>query len=383
MKIILIGPTVPFRGGISHHTTLLYRHLKARHQVEFFAFARQYPIWLFPGKTDIDPSKVHIEEAGAQKIINPWNPFCWVVVVKKIMISRPQVLIIPWWVSFWAPCFWAISFLVKIFGNTRILFLCHNVIEHEANVIDKILTGIVLRNGDGFIVQSENDKENLLKIFPRGRVLKTFHPTYDVFDMNHINDCDVRKRLRISGNVILFFGFVRPYKGLRYLILALPEVLAKVKVTLLVVGEFWKDKEEYLSLIQSLHLENRVMLVDEYIRNEDVKGVFSAADLVVQPYVSATGSGVIQTSFAFNKPVIATKVGSLPEIIVDGKTGYIVPPKSPKDLAEAIIRFFHERKGKIFSENIDKAKYKFSWDKIIDCIEELAGFDSEILGFGS
>jgi glycosyltransferase involved in cell wall biosynthesis len=375
MKIGLIGPTYPFRGGISHHTTLLYRHLKARHQVEFFTFKKQYPRWLYPGKSDIDPSEKYIEEAGAQRIVNSCNPFTWLLVVWKIVQSRPQVVMLTWWVSFWAPSFWVISFLVKIFCNTRIVFFCHNVIEHESNVIDKILTRFVLRNGDGFIVQSQDDKENLLKIFPKARVLKTFHPIYDVFDIGDIKGSDVGKRLGIRGNVILFFGFVRPYKGLRYLILALPQVLAAVKVTLLVVGEFWKDKNVYLRLIQELDLEDRVIIVDEYIPNEDVKGYFNAADLVVQPYVSATGSGVIQTAFAFNKPVIATRVGSLPEIIEDGKTGYIVPPKSPKDLAKAIIRFFQESRGRDFGANIERAKYQFSWDKIVDCIEELAGLE--------
>jgi glycosyltransferase involved in cell wall biosynthesis len=372
MKIALIGPTYPFRGGISHHTTLLYRHLKARHQVKFFSFAKQYPRWLFPGKSDIDPSKAYLEEAGAQRIINPWNPFTWLLVVWKIWQFRAQVVVIAWWVSFWAPPFWVVSFFVKIFCNTRILFLCHNVIEHESNVIDKILTRFLLRNGDGFIVQSEDDKENLLKIFPRARVLKTFHPTYDVFENKDSNDYDVRERLGFSGNVILFFGFVRPYKGLRYLILALPQVLAEVEAMLLVVGEFWKDKQEYLSLIQSHNLENRVMIVDEYIPNEYIKGYFNAADLVVQPYVSATGSGVIQTAFAFNKPVIATRVGSLPEMIEDGKTGYIVTPEAPQEIAKAIVRFFRERKSRIFSKNIEREKHKFSWDKIVDCIEELA-----------
>jgi glycosyltransferase involved in cell wall biosynthesis len=298
------------------------------------------------------------------------------------MQSEPDVLVIVWWVSFWAPLFWVVSSLVKILCKTRIFFLCHNVIEHESNVIDKILTRIVLRNGDGFIVQSEYDRENLVKIFPNVRVLKTFHPTYNVFDMGDIKRSDVSRGLGIRGNVILFFGFVRPYKGLRYLILALPQVLEEVKVTLLVVGEFWEDKDLYLSLIQELELEDRVIIIDEYIPNEDVLGYFSAADLVVQPYVSATGSGVIQTAFAFNKPAIGTRVGSLPEIIKDGKTGYIVPPESPQELAKAIVRFFRKRKGKIFSENIERTKHKYSWDKIVDGIEELAGFESEILGSG-
>jgi glycosyltransferase involved in cell wall biosynthesis len=246
------------------------------------------------------------------------------------------------------------------------------VVEHESNFVDKILTRIVFRNGDGFIVHSEEDKKNLLEMLPRAKVVKTFHPTYEVFDMGNIDANRVRKRLGIDGKIVLFFGFVRPYKGLKYLILALPEVLLKVKVTVLVVGEFWKDKEEYLHLIKGLGIENNVIIIDQYVPNEEIQDYFSAADLVVQPYVSATGSGIVQTAFAFNKPVVATEVGSLPEIIEEGKTGYLVPPEEPKELARAIVKFFAERNSEQFSKNIEKAKYRFSWDKMVDTIESFS-----------
>ena len=182
----------------------------------------------------------------------------------------------------------------------------------------------------------------------------------------------MRKRLGIDGNIVLFFGFIRPYKGLKYLILALPEVPSQETVTLLVVGEFWKDKEEYLHLIERLDIENNVVIIDQYVPNEEVQDYFSAADLAVQPYVSATGSGIVQTAFAFNKPVVATEVGSLPEIIEDGETGYLVPPEEPEELAMAIVTFFVERKSDEFSENIEKVKYRFSWDRMVDCIADLA-----------
>jgi glycosyltransferase involved in cell wall biosynthesis len=372
MRIAFIGPTYPFRGGISHYTTLLYRHLKSRHEVVFFSFARQYPKIIFPGKSDIDPSLSTIQEPGVERIIDSMNPMTWLSVALRIIKSGQHILIIPWWVSFWAPQFWVISFLVKVFSNTKIFFLCHNVVEHESNFVDKILTRIVFRNGDGFIVHSEEDKKNLLEMLPRAKVVKTFHPTYEVFDMGNIDANRVRKRLGIDGKIVLFFGFVRPYKGLKYLILALPEVLLKVKVTVLVVGEFWKDKEEYLHLIKGLGIENNVIIIDQYVPNEEIQDYFSAADLVVQPYVSATGSGIVQTAFAFNKPVVATEVGSLPEIIEEGKTGYLVPPEEPKELARAIVKFFAERNSEQFSKNIEKAKYRFSWDKMVDTIESFS-----------
>ena len=370
MKISLIGPTYPFRGGISHYTTLLYRHLRGRHEVLFFSFKRQYPKWLFPGKTDIDPSKVHFKE-DTQCNLDSMNPLSWLLVVSKIIKSKSDLLIIPWWVSFWAPQFYIISHLVKLLAKTKILFLCHNIVEHESKWIDKVLTRIVLRNGDFYIVHSTEDQQNLLSMFPKATVKKSFHPTYDIFNLGDFDPNIVRRKYGIEGNIILFFGFVREYKGLKYLIEALPEIILKTNVTLLIVGEFWKNKNEYLDLINNLGIKDKTIIVDEYVPNEEVGFYFSAADLVVQPYVSATGSGIIQIAFGFNKPVIATNVGSLSEVVENGKTGYLVPPASSHDLAEAIIKFFRDGHFDEFSNNVRQEKYKFSWDRIVDVIEKL------------
>jgi glycosyltransferase involved in cell wall biosynthesis len=174
-------------------------------------------------------------------------------------------------------------------------------------------------------------------------------------------------------HILLFFGFVREYKGLKYLIKAMPDILAQIPVVLWVVGEFWKDKNGYLRLIKALGLDKHVKLVDAYVPNESVGKYFRSADLIVQPYVSATGSGVIQAAFGFNKPVVATAGGSLPEIVEHGKTGYLVMPKDVKALSEAIIRFFKENKYQTFSQNIANQSYRFSWDKMVDVIEHLAG----------
>ena len=202
MKICLIGPTYPFRGGISHYTTLLFRHLRQRHDVVFFAFKRQYPQRLFPGKTDIDPSQIHISEEGAQRILDSMNPVTWLTVAGKILKSNCDLLIIPWWVSFWAPQFLTISILVKLLSRTKILFLCHNVAEHESKSIGKVMTRVVLRNGDFFIVHSKEDHDNLLKIFPHANIKITFHPTYDIFNLYDFNPQEIRRRLALQRNLI-------------------------------------------------------------------------------------------------------------------------------------------------------------------------------------
>ena len=372
MRISLIGPTFPFRGGISHYTTLLCQHLALSHEVAFFAFKRQYPPILFPGRTDLDPSRTPMKVQGAERILDSMNPITWVRVALKIIRSNQELLIIPWWVSFWAPQFWTISFLVKLLTRTPILFICHNVVEHESRWIDKWLTALVLRNGDAFIVHSREDERNLLSRFPSAIVRRSPHPTYGVFNMAHPKGNSVRKKYGIRCPIILFFGFVRDYKGLKYLIKALPDILSRVEVTLLVVGEFWKDKNTYLSLIRRLKLEKQIIIIDEYVPNEDVAAYFKAADLVVQPYVSATGSGVVQVAYGFGRPVIATSISSLEAVVEDETTGYLVPPEDPEALAGAIVRFFREGKAKVFSKNIERRKHRYSWDKMVRTIEDAA-----------
>lgn len=373
MKVALIGPTYPFRGGIAHYTTLLYRHLRSRHEVRFFSFKRQYPRMLFPGKSDKDPSLAHIRVDGAERIIDSINPVTWVRAAGEINRFQPDIVIIPWWVAFWTPQFLTIVKILTWKRAPKILFICHNVVAHEATALDQHLTGLVLKTGDYFIVHSDEDRINLLRILPDAIVRKHFHPSYDVFNFNRFDPEQSRAQLALGGRVLLFFGFVRQYKGLKYLIRAMPAILAKTEVTLLVVGEFWKDKSDYLDLIDQLEISPYVRIVDQYVPNERVGLYFSAADLVVQPYLSATGSGVVQVAFGFEKPVVATRVGSLPEIVDDGKTGYLVSPGSASEIADAVNKFFGEDKAGLFVENIRKEKYRFSWDQLVDGIEALAG----------
>jgi len=371
LKIALIGPTYPFRGGISHYTTLLYEHLKNRHAVRFFSFKRQYPKWLFPGKSDIDPSQAHISVPGAERVIDSVNPATWLKTAREIIKYDPDAVVLPWWVSFWAPQFMVMAGLVKRYSRARIVFVCHNVVAHESTLLDKIATRMVLGLGDGFLVHSDEDRQNLLQMLPEAKVCKRFHPTYDVFQFAGFDRDECRRQLGISGNVLLFFGFVREYKGLKYLLAAMPEILQQVPVTLLVVGEFWKDKAGYLDVIRELGIGDNVTIVDEYIPNEAVGKYFAAADLVVQPYVSATGSGVVQVAYGFERPVVATDVGCLPEIVEHGRTGYVVPPADSQAIADAVVSFFKEDRAGEFQDNIQAGQYRFSWDNLVVGIEEM------------
>lgn len=372
MRICLIGPAFPFRGGITHYSTLLYRYLRRNHETRFLCFRRQYPAWLFPGKSDKDTSKDVILEEGIEYVLDSLNPWTWVSTFSTIRNFRPHMVILPWWVSFWAPQFYTIGRLIRRYTSAKLLFICHNVVEHESNRIRRLLTRTVLENGHMFVVHSREDMKNLKRMLPKAEIREVFHPTYVEFPHKGISRDAARRILEVEGNVLLFFGFVRPYKGLIYLLEALPQVLANIPVTLLVVGEFWGDKAKYLEKVQQLGLNGAVRIVDEYVPNEEIEAYFKAADLLVMPYVSATGSGVVQLSFAFGTPVLVTNVGALPEVVKDGETGYVVPSGNSRAIAERILEFFRGGNQTEFRANVEADRGRFSWDNVVHVIEELA-----------
>lgn len=371
MKIVLIGPSYPFRGGIPHYTTLLFEQLKKKHEARFFCFRRQYPKFLFPGKTDKDTSLVPIKAEEAIPVLDSLNPLTWLKTFFLTRKEKPDLIIFPWWVSYWMPPFWVLATLSKKFTSGKILFICHNVVSHESRGIDKFLTEMILKNGDFFIVHSEEELNNLRKIIPEAKVKKVFHPTYGIFGFQNLEKKSARQRLNLPEDlaILLFFGIIRPYKGLKTLLEALPLVNRQIPVKLLVVGEFWEKEEKYRKIIKSLNIEGQVEIINRYVPNEDVELYFSACDVVILPYITVTGSGPLQIAFGLNRPVIATQVGSLPEIIKNNVTGFLIPPQNPLALAEAIINFYSQAKEKIFIENIKRERERFSWKNLIEAIE--------------
>lgn len=372
LSVSIIGPSYPFRGGIVHHTTLLYRHLSARHDVRFFTFTRQYPGWLFPGLTDRDTSHRPLREPGVEPVLDSLNPLTWLRVAARVARARPQLVILPWWSSFWAPQFLTITSLLRSVPETRLLAICHNVVDHEERPFSRLCTRAVLRRMDDCLVHSDTDEARLRALVQGARVTRAFHPLYEFARPFLMGKAEARTRLGLAGDTILFFGFVRPYKGLGDLVRALPRVLQRRPVTLLVTGEFWGGSEAFRQQVRALGLEGAVQCVDRYVPNEDVALYFSAADLVVLPYVSGTASGVVQMAYGLDKPVVATAVGALGDIVEDGRTGYLVPPGQPEALADAIVRFFDEAKEAQFVANIRQYKQRFGWDRLVDIIETLA-----------
>ncbi len=372
MKIAIIGPTAPYKGGISHYNTLLCKNLSKRHKIELISWKRRYPKFFFPAEQLDKKSKKKIS-SDARFILDYLNPFSWLRAFFIVKKEKPKLLIFHWVTPFFSPVFTIISFLTKHFTKTKILLICHNVLPHERRFFDKFLTKLFFNNVDSFIVHSREDLENLKRLKKDINVKVGFLATFSFFNVKKYDVKKIKKDLKLKEKVILFFGFVRKYKGLEYLIRAMPLILREINLDLLIVGEFWDDKKYYTDLIGSLGIGKNVKIIDRYVPDEEVGKYFSIVDIVVMPYVSATQSGIIQIAYRVNKPVITTNVGGLPDVVRDGKTGFIVRPKSYIDIAKAVIRFYKKGKKKEFIENIIKEKDRFSWEKYVKLVEGFVG----------
>lgn len=372
MKVALLGPTYPFRGGIAHTTTLFYRKLAQLHTVEFFSFSRQYPKFLFPGKTDRDPSLTPLD-APCQYTLDSMNPVTWLQTAKAIVRTGAGWLILPWWVPFWALPFFAVTAFVRRQG-VRVLYLCHNIAPHEANMADRAFTRLALSQGDAFIVQSPRDKMLLQAIFPSRPI---YHrPIFSVFDMPGLDlmpKDTARRQLGIAPDrpVFLFFGFVRAYKGLHYLIDAVAELCRQEQNTphLLIVGEFWKDKADYLEQIDRLGLAQSVTIVDRYVSNEELPLYFSAAEAVVLPYLETSQSAVIPLAYGFGKPVITTEQPGLAAVLHERDRQWLVPPADSAALARSIRRFLAQPETS--GANQTGLSQTDAWEGLMETIEAI------------
>lgn len=259
---------------------------------------------------------------------------------------------------------------MKILTKTKVTFLCHNVIEHESSWLKKFLTKLVLAGGDKLVTQSQSETDKIKSLLKNNSVETAFHPTYaDLKTGKEITKSEAQKQLNIDDNAILFFGFVRQYKGLDILLDAMPKILDRNStLILLVVGEFWKNKADYLEQIERLKLSENIRLFDEYIPNEELSLYFTAADLVVQPYRSVTGSGVCQLSYGLDTPVIATDLGSLKDVITDKENGRLVPPENPDALADAIIESLEAGNLAKMTKAAVDTKKRYSWERFVQIL---------------
>jgi len=379
VRICVVGPTYPYRGGIAHYTTLLVRHLRlAGHQAPLYSFTRQYPRWLFPGKTDRDPSATPLR-VDCEYILDPINPLTWLRLFRRVRADNPDLLILQWWVPYWTPCLTTIGGLIKRNTKIKIAIVCHNVMPHGGGgILDRRLALTALRRADALIVHNEQDRYKLLALLPKARVVKATIPTYKPVSVQPapLAVRNLRRELGVPEGVpvLLFFGFVRPYKGLEYLIQALPRIRERLPVHLIVAGEFWSSREFYERFAQEFGVQQQISFVDRYLPDEQLPAYFQLADVVVLPYISATQSAVVPLAFGFNKPVITTRVGGLAEVVRDGVNGLIVPPQDEVALADAVIRFFTTEVGERIRDQMATggASVGYSWEELVGTIEALA-----------
>lgn len=372
MKITIVGTAYPLRGGIAHYNALLYRELSAHNDVDVVTFTRQYPGFLFPGKTQKEEGTADAFRVPSSVILDSINPFNWVSVGCIIRSRSPDALIFKYWLPFFGPCFGTIARVVKKGTGTKVVFICDNVIPHEGRPGDRLFTRYAFRAADGFIVQSRAVERDLLTLLPGARYEYVPHPVYHGFG-SAVSPGEARLRLGITAHhVLLFFGYVRKYKGLDVLLEAIALLRGRLDLALLVVGEFYDDEQKYRDLIRRLGLETVVTVRSDYVPNDEVRYYFSAADAVVLPYTSATQSGIAQIAFNFDLPVIATDVGGLSEVVRDGETGLLVPPNDPRALAGRIFEYFTSVDRARLRLKVREEKGQYSWKNLAAAIERLA-----------
>ena len=370
MKIAIVGTAYPYRGGIAAFNERLATQFQTEgHEVEIYTFTLQYPNALFPGKTQYATGEAPANLV-IHRCIDSVNPFNWVKVGRRIRDQHFDLVLFAYWMSFFAPCYSAIARRLK---DVKRIALVHNMMPHEKSVLDRLFPPRFVKSMDGFLALSKAVLEDVKQLDKRNKP-KTWspHPIYDHYGAKESREVALeRLGLSVDYRYMLFFGLVRAYKGLDWLIQAFADDrLRKYPVRLIVAGEFYEDKEHYLKEIQSFGLGKEVVVHDEFIPDDQVKDYFNAADIVVQPYKSATQSGVTQIAYHFEKPMLVTNVGGLEEIVPNGEVGYAVDP-DVHSIAEALLDFFGNRRYDDFKSNLIMEKEKYSWSRLSAAIISL------------
>lgn len=370
--IVIIGPAHPLRGGIATFNHRLAKEfIDCGNSCSIYSFSLQYPSFLFPGKSQFSDA-LPPEHLTIYPVINSINPFNWIKIGKRIKKEKPDIVIVRFWLPFMGPALGTIIRRIKKNKHTKIICLADNVIPHEKRIGDKPFTSYFLKACDAFIVMSEkvmNDLRLFEKIKP---ALLISHPLYDNFG-EIVSKTDARKHLGVPGaeKIILFFGFIRKYKGLDILFEAMAdERVKKARVKLLVAGEYYEDEKIYQAQIEELGIKSQLILKTNFIADHEVKFYLCAADAVIQPYRNATQSGVTPLAYHFEKPMIVTNVGGLPDLVPDGKSGLVVAP-NPAAITEGILKFYQLGED-YFIPHLRIEKQKYNWKNFAHAILQMA-----------
>jgi D-inositol-3-phosphate glycosyltransferase len=370
---VLIGSAHPLRGGglATFNERLAKAFMQAGHDIIIYTFSLQYPKILFPGKSQYSDEDAP-QDLNIKVKVNSINPFNWIKVGREIAKLAPDFVIVRYWIPFMSPCLGKISRIIRKNKISKVIAITDNIIPHERRIGDKLLTKYFINSVDGFITLSQSVMDDLGKfnnLKPRKLCL---HPLYDNFGVKVPKENALSSlNLDVGFKYILFFGFIRHYKGLDLLLKAMAEPILKgKKIKAIVAGEFYADSKQYLDLINTLGIKDMMVMHNDFIPNQKVSLYFSAASLVVQPYKDATQSGVTQVAYHFDVPMVVTNVGALPEMVPHMKAGYVVEPDEKK-IAIAINDFFENNMAEKFEKTMIEEKKRFSWDTLINSIFEV------------
>lgn len=371
-KAILIGPAYPLRGGIADFNEALCKAMNAAGiETSIVSFSLQYPKILFPGKTQ-NTSGPAPADISIRPLINSVNPVSWFSAAAFVKKQKPDFVVIRYWLPFMSPALSTIARKVRKAG-IRVIAITDNVIPHEKRPGDHLLTKYFIDSCDAFVAMSQTVVDDLKKFTTKKPVVFTPHPVYDIFG-SAISKSEARKSLGLSqeARIILFFGFIRPYKGLDLLLGALADERVKaLQLILVVAGEFYGDEELYKKRVEELQISQRVIFRSDYIPKEEVKNFFCAADLIVQPYKSATQSGITQIAYHFEKPMLVTNVGGLAEIVPDQKAGYVVDVNE-KAIADKLVDFYTAEREAEFTAQVRAEKARFTWKTFVEKLADIA-----------
>lgn len=371
MRVIILGTAWPYRGGLAAFNERLARQFMAEgHEVEILTFTLQYPNFLFPGKTQYsdDPQPADLK---ITRVMNSVNPVSWIRTGRLICRKHPDLLVVKFWIPFMAPCLGTIARIARK-GGTKVVSVLDNVIPHEPHFWDKWFIRYFINSIDRFVAMSDSVRADCQKFVSKRHpkpVTLSPHPLYDNFG-KPLSKNEARKLLGIAPDTIcmLFFGFIRDYKGLDLLMEAYadPRFEGK-KVQLVVAGEFYNNGAQYTELEKQLGLQGKIAWHTNFIPDDQVRVYFSAADLIVQPYKTATQSGVTQIAYHFCKPMLVTNVGGLAEIVPNGKVGYVTDV-APKAIADAMLDFCDRGNVECFLAGIEEEKQKYAWSRMTEAI---------------
>lgn len=381
-KVIIIGPGHPLRGGLATFNQRLAKEfIEQGNDCSIYSFSLQYPSFLFPGKTQFSDEPPP-ENLKINTVINSINPFNWIKIGNRLKKERPEIIIVRFWIPLMGPALGTILRRVRKNKHTKIICIADNIIPHEKRFADRSFTKYFLKSCDAFITMSEKVMSDL-RVFQKTKPARQVsHPLYDNFG-EIISKEEARNHLGLPANekIVLFFGFIRKYKGLDLLLEAMsilknikPQTLNPEKsgqaIKLLVAGEFYEDERSYKEQIEKLGIKDQLILKTDFIPDSEVKYYLCAADAVIQPYRNATQSGVTPLAYHFEKPMLVTNVGGLPFLVPDGKVGLVVEP-NPAAIADGILKFYQSGEN-YFVPGVREEKKKYSWQNLVFAIEQLA-----------